>query len=131
VVIVLVALAVVAALFASMLKMAGAGRHQIEVELRRAQAECLAQSALERAAARLSREESYRGETWSVPAAELPGDGPGAVSIAVEPDPADARRRLVTVRADYPDDPLRRCRITRQAAVLLPHTETPEPGGEP
>lgn len=71
-------------------------------ERQRAQAWWLAEAGLERAMARLASEPGFRGETWSIDAAEL-GESDGAiVNIQVRGDAADVRQREVVVTAQYP-----------------------------
>ncbi len=70
-----------------------------------AQARCLAESALNRAAAKLSAAADYSGETWKIPAEDLGGEDAGIVNIEVKLLPDQANRRMVRIAADYPDDP--------------------------
>ena len=81
------------------------------------QAQWLAEAGVERAAARLSADANYRGETWTISAKELAGANDGAVRINVEKDAGRANRRRVSVEADYPDDPVHRCRWQKQIVL--------------
>jgi type II secretory pathway component PulK len=97
--IVLVCLAVLLAVAAATLAVGRARRRQARLDERRLQAEWLAESGLDRAAARLDRSPDYGGETWDVPAVDL--DGLHAGRVVIEVDRADRR---VRIRADFPAD---------------------------
>jgi hypothetical protein len=96
----LVLLVVLAAVVGSVAKLALVARAQAETAERLAQAEWLASSALDRAAARLIDTTDYSGETWDVPAAALPH--PGRVRITVERGDGLQQRARVVARAEYP-----------------------------
>ncbi len=118
-IVVLVCLIVAAALAAALLQMALA-EHQAQVRQgRELEAAWLAESGLERAAARLAADADYPGETWTIPAADLGGPHGAAVRIAVEPVPDRPDLRQVAVEADYPDHPHFRARRTRQATLSV------------
>ena len=73
----------------------------------------IAESAADRAAARLAADEAYAGERWTIPAGELDGRHSAAVQIEVkrmERNPARCRIRVV---ADYPLELPYRVRETR------------------
>jgi len=124
-IVVLACLAVTLLVMVSLLRLAAAERSQMQVGAWQAQARWLAESALERAAARLAADPKYNGETWSL-AAEALGGRDGAVvkievvKIKVETPTGQPARRLVRVQADYPDHPHLRVRQSRQLAVEIP-----------
>lgn len=118
-VVVIVCVMVALALLSSIVKLAAVGRHTFDRQLWEAQASWLAESGLERAAWRLAADPDYTGETWTVPAEELAASDAAVVEIQVEPIPERPGRRLVRVRADYPDHPEHRARQSRQAVVQL------------
>ena len=109
-IIALVALGVAAMVTLAMLRVIADSRKELRVETWRVQAAWLAESALDRAAARLVRQSDYVGETWNVPADELGGDEAAVVRIRVEPVDDQPARRSIHVVADYPDDPQYRVR---------------------
>ena len=119
VVVMLVALVLIALIGGTLLRTGLARRRELRMEERALQARWLAESGLERAVARLAESPDYRGETWTIPAAELGGSGSGTVAIAVEPDARRPGRRLVRVLADYPDGAEPRARRRAQATVEL------------
>ena len=136
----LVALALVMALFVlvllagGLLRVAWLRHSELRAAERRLQSEWLAESALDRAAARLEADPDYRGETWAVPAEALGGREAGAVRIDVRDVPDHPDRRVIRARADYPADEARRARRTRELTITLapgpkPDT-TPERMGE-
>jgi len=125
---VLAALAVLAALLGSLLKMAAINSRRNRTQFYRAQAEWLARSALERAVARLGEDADYPGETWNVSAAELADDLPAAVRIVVGPDTSGTQRRLVKVEADYPADTQHRCQAALEVTVDLPPATAQQTG---
>jgi type II secretory pathway pseudopilin PulG len=115
----LVGLVLIALIAGTLLRTGLARRRGLRMEERELQARWLAESGLERAAARLAEAPDYRGETWTIPAAELGGPWSGAVAIAVEPVAGRPGRRLVRVRADYPDGAEPRARRRAEATVEL------------
>jgi hypothetical protein len=115
----LVCVAVVTAAMVSLVQLAIGQRNHLRMETVGLQCSWLAESALDRAAWRLSVDAKYPGETWSLPAAAWGGADPAVVMIQVEPVPDQPMRRLVRVRADYPDHPQDRVRLSKQAVVEL------------
>jgi autonomous glycyl radical cofactor GrcA len=93
---------------------------------RRLQAEWLAESALDRASARLATSPDYAGETWAVAASEIGGLDDASVTIEVKPVSGQATRRAVHVRADYPRDAVRRARHSRELTIEITPRETPK-----
>ncbi len=90
----------------------------------------MAESALDRAAARLAADPGFRGETWNIPAERLGGRDAGVVRIEVLAVPDHADRRLVRARADYPTTGTRRARESREIAIVLTEPTNPaRPGG--
>lgn len=94
------------------------------LEVRRAQSRWLAESGLERAAARLASDPKYSGEVWKIPpgvitgrADETKASAGGTVRIEVTAPPGQPAERLIRVQADWPDDPELRARHTKQATV--------------
>ncbi len=119
-VVVIVCLAIVTAVFVSIVKMAAAERRATRTGQWRMQATWLAESALERAASRLADDDAYAGETWTVTAKELDSAEPGSVEIEIRAIPGRPDRRLVRVRADYPDHSEHRARQSKQVTVQIP-----------
>ena len=115
--VVLVCLVMITLIGGGLLRLARSERASIRAEERGLQADWLAESALERASAILANDGDYRGETWSIPAVEFGGTDSGSVRIEVEDDPDDSSRRVIKVRADYPDEPERRVRRSKRAIV--------------
>jgi type II secretory pathway component PulK len=118
-VVVLIGMAVATVIFLSVLKLIAVQRQSVELQARQIQAGWLAESALERAAARLSADGNYRGETWNISAQDLGGRDGAAIAIRVEDVPGKADRRTIHVEADYPDDPNQRARQSREVIVPL------------
>jgi len=116
----MVCVAVATVVLISIVRMAGAGRRTMQTEAWRLQAAWLAESGLERAAWRLASDGAYSGETWTVAPEALAGGEAGVVEIEVEEIPGEADRRLVRVRADYPDQPQHRARQSRRVIVQIP-----------
>ena len=110
-------LAVATMLVLSWLKIAGLERRQLRSLQERAQAEWLAESALERAAARLSADPEYTGETWKLTPDELSGRDEAEVLIRVEPVADESQNREIVVRADYPVAADRRHRRTKTLTI--------------
>ena len=118
----IVCVVVATAAMYSLVRLAMGQRVRVEAESRRLQCVWLAESALDRAAWRLAADPKYPGETWKVAADALGGTDPAVVLIQVEPLPEQPMRRLVRVRADYPDHPIDRVRLSKQAVVGFPST---------
>ena len=113
----IVCVAVASVMFLAILQTAVAERGAMDTRDALQQAAWLAESGLQRAAARLAADPAYQGETWKIAADELGGGAAAVVRIEVEPVPGDPRRRLVRVQADYPDAPVHRARRTKQATI--------------
>ncbi|HWB07677.1 MAG TPA: hypothetical protein VG826_00430 [Pirellulales bacterium] len=81
------------------------------------QARWLAEAGIERAAAKLAAaqregEPDYTGETWLIPAADLPGGQPGRIRLqvaAIEPG-----RRSIEVEVEYPLESAAPVRVHKQ-----------------
>ncbi len=122
---VLICLLVITLISGVLLKLGVAYRDQVRTKERGLQAELLAESGIERAFARLAQKPDYTGETWEIPADTLglaePTEtekGPAAVvTIRVEGPSAQGEDRIIRVQADYPPDPPRRIRHTREVVV--------------
>jgi hypothetical protein len=138
VVAVLVCLIIVTLVSGAVLKVGLAQRELPRAFERRLQAEWLAESGFERALARLAGDREYTGETWSISARELgqsnrlsssalvdqEGSAAAMVTITVERVPASSTRRRIKVQADYPRDPPRRSRHTKQVMIDLEPGQT-------
>jgi hypothetical protein len=122
-IIILACFALAATLFVLLGRMAVAERRASDLQLWTVQAQWLAEAAFERAAAQLMVDAEYGGETWIISAAELGGQKAAKVEIRVDSADDDAPDKLVIfVTADYPDDPVHRCRWKKQMEMSL---ETP------
>jgi len=89
----------------------------------RQQSTWLAESGIERAAAKLQSNPEYSGETWTLDKEELGGSDEGTVTIKVVPED-NSDRRIVTVVADYPNDPHQLIRTSRKIFVDVPQPST-------
>ncbi|MEE8451062.1 MAG: hypothetical protein V3R99_04075 [Thermoguttaceae bacterium] len=125
---VLACVAVASIVFMSIVKVVSVERRSIQKETWRLQATWLAESGLQRAAARLAADADYAGETWNLTAEQLGLDDAAVVEIEVDVLPDTPNRRTVRVRADYPNHPQHRCRYTKSVAIWLP---APEDSGAP
>jgi Tfp pilus assembly protein PilX len=112
----------------------GSIMHALLTELRQTrqtaiavQAQWLADAAVERAAARLLKEASYRGETWK---AELPSNGitagarSGNIEIRISTND-EKNATEIKVQANYPDDSPRRVLVERTIAISKPQINSP------
>lgn len=99
------------------LKAASFERERLRSAERRLQADWLAEAAIERAAAKLAKNESYSGETWKIAAADLGGADAAAVEIKVTSNSNRAVERTIKVSADFPVEALHRVRSTREIVV--------------
>jgi hypothetical protein len=122
--IILACFALAATLFVLLGRMAFAERRASELQLWTVQAQWLAEAALERAAARLRADAEYGGETWNISAVELGGEKAALVEIRVESvdDDESSDKLVILVTADYPNDPVHRCRWKKQLEITLKTT---------
>lgn len=118
-IIALAAIVILMMIVAALARIGTAERRSTIAEGRRLQADWLAESGLARASVKLAGSEPYPGETWTPTAEELGGRDGGRVVIVVAPVAEHPGRRLIHVRADYPDDPARRMRRTLRAIIEL------------
>lgn len=128
----LVCIAVAAVMFMALLRLFVMERGALRTEAWKAQAAWLVESGLERAAARLAADPEYQGETWQIPGDALGGDDSAVVRIEVRTVPEQSDRRLVHVRADYPDDPQHRARESKQLVIeVRPSSQEGPPATAP
>jgi len=113
----IVCIAVASVIFLSVLRLSVAQRTRAEAQAWQIQAAWLAESALERAAARLADDPDYEGETWSLSADDLGTRHGAVVTIQAETIPEQKQRRRIRVEADYPDHPQHRARRSKQIVV--------------
>lgn len=118
-VIALVAMTIVAAVLVLLARQSVIERRTLQRDSWQAQAAWLAESALDRAAARLAADREYAGETWNLSADDLGTGRAAVVTIDVQEVENDAGRRAVRVRADYPNDSQQRVRQTKQIVVEI------------
>jgi hypothetical protein len=117
--IILICFVVAAAMFVILAHQVIAERRAAEAQLWTAQAEWIAEAAVERAAARLTADAKYSGETWTIAAAEMGGKQGAHAKIRVEPVAGRPDSRSLRIEADYPDDPVHRARCTKQITIEL------------
>lgn len=115
----MIAVLLASAVGMALLKTALAQRRTAIREQSRQQSLCLAESALDRAAAKLARDPKYAGETWEVSAADLGGRERGRVVIKVAGAKSAAKQRTVTVTAEFPADSPHRSRTTKTVTINL------------
>jgi hypothetical protein len=113
----LVCLAIVMGLLGSMLAGAIRTGRQLHAERDLRQCELLLAAGVDRAMLRLATEPDYRGETWTLPAAEMIAGGDGVVTIDVALD-ATQQPWPFKVSAEYPAGSERS--IRRSRTILLP-----------
>lgn len=117
---VMLLLTVAMMLILSWLKIAGAERREVRSLQDAAQSFWLAESGLNRAAARLQADPAYTGETWQLAPEDIGGRDAGEVHIKVVPVDGKPELRHVSVQADYPTDPARRHRRSKSLQVAIP-----------
>lgn len=113
----LLALLIVSALSAALLKRVMLQRQEIQQAEWKLQADWLAESGLGRGVARRTSDPGYPGETWEIPAAMLDGFHSGRVTIAVTSDEKAKDRMTIEALADYPDDSVHRVRSRKKISV--------------
>ena len=115
----MIALLLVSVIGASLLQSAVAMRRQTEREQWRLQAAWLAESALDRAAAKLRASPEYSGETWTLTAEDLGGLDGAVVTIKVNAAADRLERRIVSVVAHYPPDADQRAQAEKESSIDL------------
>ncbi len=115
---VLVCLLVITIIAGALFRTGTAQRDEVRALERRLQAEWLAEAGLRRGLARLDADAAYSGETWNIEARDLGAADAATVAITVERPPGDANARTIRVQADYPRDPPRRARCSRQISTF-------------
>ncbi len=120
----LVCVVVTSALMVVVVRRALAESQLGRTEVRRAQSRWLAESGLERAAARLAADPKYTGEVWKIPPGMITGrpdetQAGATVKIEVTVQGGQPAERVVRVQADWPEEPALRARHTKQAVIEL------------
>ena len=113
----MICLLLTTALLGTLLKMAVLGLRQAHVDASGLQADWLAESALDRAAAKLAKDAAYAGETWSIPAEDLDGLHTGRVVISIKPPSGNLAE--VEVAAQYPAEGAFSVKRTKRLLVAL------------
>jgi type II secretory pathway pseudopilin PulG len=118
---VILCLGIAAALMGTVIARSLSARESLRAAAWQLQAQWLAESAMERAAAQLAADANYLGEQWAVSAEQLGGTDDGVATIRVENAPETPDARVIHVQADFPNDPVHRCRQTKQITIALSH----------
>ncbi len=128
----MICLVLTTGLLGMLLKMAVLSRKAARMEAAALQAEWLAESALDRAAAKLKGDAGYQGETWNITKEDLGGPYAGAVKIAVKPSEATPERE-VEVIARFPLEGSNTVKRTKRLAIAVsvPLTESDTPETSP
>ena len=116
-VVVMVCLLVVSLICAAVLKMSISEHRQVRMHEWKLQMEWLAESAIERAVAKLSADKDYTGETWKLSADEFGLETSGNVKISVRPVEAQRGQFIVSVQADYLRVGQSNARLSKQVIV--------------
>lgn len=111
-----VCLTLLAAITVSLVRLAVASQQQVEREGWRLQSAWLAESALNRAIARIDKVENWDSDEWT-PTGIGPANSSGRTTTTLTPDPEDESQVIMTVVADFPDHPTDRVRTTRSRTV--------------
>ncbi len=111
---VLVSLVLLTIIGGALIQSIVAERKLLDAQTKAAQSRWLAEAGLQRAAARLLAEPQYAGESWSLAAEELAAGEAAVVMIEVAAAPDRPGWRRIAVQAEYPRDPQRRVRTSKQ-----------------
>lgn len=120
-IIALVCIVILMFLLTSVLQFALMRRKASTLQINRAQASCLAESGVRLATARLAADPNYSGQTWEISPESLQGEYGATVAIEVK-SAEEENVRLVSVTANYPADPIKQARITKEITVELKHS---------
>ena len=97
---------------------------QVAQRLQATQSEWLATSGVQRALSQISADSNFKGETWSLTAADLQSEHEATIEIRVSESQAGETRQI-EVLVDYPSDPLQRQRVRRVQQMIGPFPENP------
>ena len=115
----MVCVAITSIVSISLLRVAIAQEDAIQTDARQLQAIWLAESALDRAAARLRADHAYQGETWNLPAQLLSGVDDALIEIKIQTVPGRAEVRRIGVQVDYPAQADFRSRQSKSVTIAL------------
>jgi hypothetical protein len=108
----LVCLALITAIGGALVRWALMEHNLLRSREQASQARWLAEAGIELAAAKLATAQDYAGETWLVPAADLP-EGQSA-RVRVQVVPIEAGRRSIEVEVEYPLEAATPVRVHKQ-----------------
>ena len=115
----MVCVAITAVVFVALLRLALAQEEAVRADAQELQASWLAESAVDRAAAKLRADDGYQGETWNLPAQLLAGVDDAAVEIKIEVVPQRPEIRRIDVRVDYPAQTEFRARQSKSVMITF------------
>jgi len=117
----IVCVSIAVAVMYGITQLAVQAHREVGLQQRQAQADWIAESAADRAAARLAADAGYSGEEWLLSAGEIGGPYDAKVRISVDHSEGQPGWCQVRVVADYPADLPLRVRQTR--VFRMPHGE--------
>lgn len=92
-------------------------RDIVRADAIRLQVDWLAQSAVQRAAAKLNQEPEYTGETWALTADDLGGNATAKLVIAAKKAAEPRTRREVQIQLEYQEAGELAAQLSRAAVV--------------
>lgn len=113
----IIALVVLATVTGSLLKTTLLQRKRVKADNIAAQADWLAISALDRAAARLTASTEYSGEDWKIASETLGGKSSAIVNLTVQEVPDSETQKQITVRVNYAPESAFPAQVTRTRTV--------------
>lgn len=119
-IIALACLTAIMAIGVSVARYALSERKQLRLQAGSAQASLLAESGIARAAARLTSDGKYQGETWQISKDDLGGDHTATVVIAVDAVEGKPQERVLRATAEYPAGEITASRRTLSVPFTLP-----------
>ena len=116
----LVCLAIVTLIMLSVFKTSLSQRHQIRLEEQQVQAELIAESGLERAVARLQKDDGYTGEDWTIDAEQLDARNAALAKIKV----TNSNNQVsIAVTVKFPQGSMKPSQAARELTLeLTPNT---------
>jgi hypothetical protein len=116
----LVILLVILLIGAALVRGLALQHRQTRVEQQRQQAAWFVESGIQRGIIRLQKSPEYSGETWRSTVVIDSEPQTGIAEIRVEPVPGNPGKRIISVEAQWPDDPVERILEQRQITIVLP-----------
>lgn len=114
----LMALLVASIVIASLVRITGLAHRQLMNEELQMQANLIADSACDRARAKLQQQPDFQSDIWNIPASQLNSGREAIVRTDITPLLEQSSTKSIQIVVDYPIDHPNRVRVQRQIPVF-------------